>query len=118
MVVQSYKDLVVWQKSFELVKHVYLITGMLPKNEQFGLTSQVQRCAVSIPSNIAEGHQRNNTKEFIQFLGIGRGSAAELETQLLLIGDIYQLSVKKELSLLIQVHKMINALIKSLRARS
>lgn len=116
--VQSYRDLTVWKKSFELSKQVYLLTQQLPKSEQFGLSSQLQRCAVSIPGNIAEGNQRNNTKEFIQFLGIARGSVAELETQLLLIRDIYGLKVDQELEVLLEIQRMINALIKSLRAKT
>lgn len=116
--VQSYRDLTVWQKSFELSKQVYLLTQKLPKSEQFGLSSQLQRCAVSIPSNIAEGNQRNSTKEFVQFLGIARGSVAELETQLLLVRDIYGMDVDLELGVLREIQRMINALIKTLRAKT
>ena len=65
MVINSYKDLIVWQKSFALAKNIYELTASLPKNELYGLSSQVQRCAVSIPSNIAEGQQRNHIKELI-----------------------------------------------------
>ncbi|HSX37084.1 MAG TPA: four helix bundle protein [Patescibacteria group bacterium] len=91
MPIQSYRDLRVWQQSFDLVKEVYRLSSLLPKDEQFGLVSQIRRCAVSIPSNIAEGQQRNNAKEYRQFLGIARGSAAELSTQLLLIKELYKL---------------------------
>lgn len=113
--VRSYRDLTVWKKSFDLSKQVYDITKALPKDELFGITSQIRRCAVSIPSNIAEGNQRNNTKEFIQFLGIARGSVAELETQLLLIQDIYAMDVRTELNTLLEVQKMLYTLIKNLR---
>lgn len=82
--IQSFRDLTVWQKSFELTQAIYKITAQLPKEEKFGLSSQLQRSATSIPSNIAEGYCRNNRGEYLQFIGIARGSAAELETQLLL----------------------------------
>ena len=69
---QNYRDLLVWKKSMELVEQVYRDTKLLPSEEKFGLISQIRRAAVSIPSNIAEGHSRNSTKEFIQFLGIAK----------------------------------------------
>lgn len=75
---KSYRDLNVWQKSFTLVKDVYAYTALLPANEKYGIISQIQRAAVSIPSNIAEGQQRGGVKEFRQFLHIARGSAAEI----------------------------------------
>jgi four helix bundle protein len=114
MIVYSFKDLTVWQKSFALAKEIYLLSSGLPKDEQFGLISQMRRCAMSVPSNIAEGHQRNNTKEYKQFLGIAKGSAAELETQLLLTRDIYQLDIEKEQALLMEVQKMLNSLLSKL----
>ena len=86
--VTSYRDLVVWQKSMRLVADVYRLTPTFPDSERFGLTSQLQRAAVSIPSNIAEGQGRLATKEFRQFLGIARGSLKELETQLLISIDL------------------------------
>ena len=70
--------------SMELVKKVYVLTKKMPKDELYGLVGQIRRSAVSIPSNVAEGHSRNSTKEYIQFLSIARGSSCELETQLLL----------------------------------
>jgi four helix bundle protein len=114
MAVYSFKDLTVWQKSFALAKEVYLLSSKLPKEEQFGLVSQMRRCAISIPSNIAEGHQRNNTREYKQFLGIAKGSAAELETQLLLSQEIHSLDIEKELALLTEIQKMLNSLIAKL----
>jgi len=78
----SYKNLIVWQKSVELAVEVYELTDRFPKSEIFGLTSQMRRAAVSIPSNIAEGRRRLTQKEFIHFLTISYGSGAELETQL------------------------------------
>lgn len=112
---KSYKDLIVWQKSFELAKQIYKLTEQLPQSEKYGLASQIQRCAVSIPSNIAEGQQRNNIREYRQFLGIAKGSAAELETQLLLTGDVFSLDVSHELSLLHEVQKMLGAMLKKLQ---
>jgi four helix bundle protein len=82
--VQGYKELIVWQKAMTLVQEVYRITNSFPKEEVFGLTSQIRRAAVSIPSNIAEGRSRRTRKDFGQFLAIAYGSAAELETQLLI----------------------------------
>lgn len=84
MPVKSYRDLRVWQSAMELVTDVYCLTNKFPKNEDFGLTSQVRRAAVSVPSNIAEGHARVSDKEFYRFLSIALGSLAELETQLMI----------------------------------
>ena len=80
--IQSYRDLVVWQKSVELSVEIYKITSKFPKDELYGLVSQMRRSAVSIPSNIAEGKNRGTRKDFAQFLRISYGSGAELETQL------------------------------------
>jgi four helix bundle protein len=81
---RSYRDLVVWQKSMQLVTDIYRITKAFPKEEIYGLTSQIRRAAVSIPSNIAEGQGRRTSSEFHQFLGHARGSIMELETQILI----------------------------------
>jgi four helix bundle protein len=85
---QTHKDLDVWKESMALAKQIYLLTAKFPKEETYGLISQIRRSAVSIPSNIAEGAARNSTKEFIQFLYVSLGSLAELETQLLLSKEI------------------------------
>ena len=82
MSIKNYKDLVVWQKSIDLVCEIYKITKLLPKEEHYGLCNQMQRASVSIASNIAEGQARNYDKEFAKFLSISQGSLAELETQL------------------------------------
>jgi four helix bundle protein len=82
MGLKSYKDLLIWQKGIELVREIYTLTNLFPKDEMYGLSSQMQRAAVSIPSNIAEGYFRKHRKEFIHFLAIALGSAAELETQI------------------------------------
>lgn len=82
------EDLKIWQKSIELVKEVYKLIPLLPKDEKFGLITQIQRCAVSIPSNISEGAGRNSTKEFVHFLSVANGSSFELHTQLILIYEL------------------------------
>lgn len=80
MPVSSFKDLLVWQKGMQLAGKVYELTRNFPKSELFGIISQMQRAVISIPANIAEGHARNSTKEFLHFISISRGSLAELET--------------------------------------
>ncbi|HEX5798337.1 MAG TPA: four helix bundle protein [Candidatus Saccharimonadales bacterium] len=107
---KSYRDLLVWKRSFILTKDTYKVLEKLPKTEQFGLISQVQRSAVSIPSNIAEGQQRSGPKEFKQFLGIARGSAAELSTQLQLIQELYEIDVTKLIEELEEIQKMLYSL--------
>jgi four helix bundle protein len=84
MALKSYRDLRVWQLAIELVKEVYQVTRSFPREEKFGLTSQIQRAAVSIPSNIAEGHARESENDFHRFLSIAQGSLCELETQLII----------------------------------
>ncbi len=84
----THKDLQVWRKSISFVKEIYLITRSFPKEELFGLTSQLRRAAVSIPSNIAEGNGRGSKKDMIRFLHIAIGSAAEIETQLIICHEI------------------------------
>lgn len=115
MQVLSFKELTVWQKSMTLANLVYQVSRKLPTEERYGLASQMQRCAVSIPSNIAEGNKRTSAKDYIQFLRTASGSAAELETQLILTKDIYKLNVSQELSLLEEVQKMLQVLKKKLQ---
>jgi four helix bundle protein len=108
----GYKDLIVWQKSMELVKLIYTLTDQLPKQEQFILVSQMLRSAISIPSNIAEGWSRNRKLEFIRFLQISYASACELETQLLICNDRYKKPDYFTLfALLVEVQKMLLKLI-------
>lgn len=115
----TYRELVVWQRAIELVKEIYMTTKFLPKDELYGLSSQMRRAAISIPSNIAEGQQRKSIKEFTQFLRISYGSAAELETQLIISRDIYSnINFSKSESLLKEVHKMLNAIIQKLESRT
>lgn len=112
------EDLKVWKKSMALVKEIYLISAELPVEEKFGLQSQIRRCAVSIPSNIAEGAGRNNKNEFYQFLGIAFGSTYELQTQLQLLIDLDFISEIKIIplkELLAEIQKMIYSLKASLK---
>ena len=82
--IRSYRDLLIWQKGMALAKHVYAMTRAFPGDEKFGLTAQMRRAAVSVPSNIAEGQARRGRREFVQFLSHAEGSLAELDTQLML----------------------------------
>jgi four helix bundle protein len=82
--IESYRDLLAWQKAMNLVENVYALTKRLPDAERFGLTAQLRRAAVSIPSTLAEGHARASTREFSRYVSIARGSLAEVETQLLI----------------------------------
>lgn len=112
--IKSYKDLVVWQKSIVLAKHVYLLTRKLPKDEQFGLISQMRRAAISIPSNIAEGSKRGTKKDYSQFLRFALGSSAELETQLFLTNELYTINVDSLLSDVVEIQKMLATIVKKL----
>lgn len=115
MSLQSYKELIVWQRAIELVTATYYATKQLPDDERYGLVTQMRRSAVSIPSNIAEGYKRNNRKEYKQFLYIAISSAAELETQFIITGKVYpNISIKKSMELLLEVQKMLTRLIQSL----
>ena len=116
--IRNYKDLVVWQKSMTLVVEVYQLVKKLPKEETYVLSDQMRRSAVSIPSNIAEGYNRNSDKELLQFLHIARGSKAELETQLMLairLGYFTQADTEKTTSLCEEVGKLLNAFIAHLK---
>ena len=108
---RSFKDLVVWQKALELAKEMYRLTKQLPASETYGISSQLRRAAVSIPSNIAEGAKRGTSKDFTQFLRIANGSAAELETQLLILNDAYSaIDSKNASALLMEVQKMLTVM--------
>lgn len=118
MYIESYKQLTVWQKSIELVKEAYRLTDKFPKSELYGLVSQIRRCAVSVPSNIAEGYKRRNLGEYIQFLSVADASAAELETQIIIAKNLYlKLDFRKAESLLEEVQKMLITMIKKLNAK-
>ena len=114
---KSYRDLIVWQKSMNLVTLIYKLVLELPENEKYGLTPQIKRSAISIPSNIAEGYGRNYRKDYSRFLQIARGSLFENQTQLEIAINLdfikaENLNEIKELS--IEVEKMLNSLIKKL----
>ncbi|MBW2566617.1 MAG: four helix bundle protein [Deltaproteobacteria bacterium] len=114
---KNYKDLKVWQKSYELCLGIYTITAKFRKEEIYGLTSQIRRSVVSIPSNIAEGYGRKTTRDYIRMFYISYGSVCELETQILLAGGL-DLIEKSELGTLkkdiAEIERMLTALIKSL----
>lgn len=119
MEIHSYKELIVWQKSIEMVVALYELSELFPKNEQYGLTSQMRRAAVSIPSNIAEGRRRGGKKEFVQFLLIAYGSGAELETQLEIVKKLTfgkSFDYKKVDGLLSEIMRMLNKMISSLKS--
>jgi four helix bundle protein len=102
----KYKELKLWQKSIDLVTSIYLSTRSFPSVEKFGLVSQINRAAVSIPSNIAEGAGRNSDKEFVQFLSIAQASSYELETQLIISKNLNYLSVGVLDQLTIQIEEI------------
>jgi four helix bundle protein len=113
--IESYKDLVVWQKAMNLVDITYRIARQLPDHEKYGLVSQACRSAVSIPSNIAEGQRRKSLKEYLQFLNIANASSGELETQLLIIQRQYpEINILPALELLDEIMRMLPSLLKNL----
>jgi len=117
----KFEDLHIWQKGMDLVEKVYLIVSDLPLDERFGLISQIKRCSVSIPSNIAEGAGRKSKKEFIHFLSIANGSSTELQTQLFLCVRLKFLSqekIKPVINLIDEIQKMNRSLQKSLNQTS
>jgi len=114
---RSYRDLEVWQRGMALAKRIYETTANFPAGERFGLTNQIRRAVVSIPSNLAEGHARSGTAEFLHFISISMGSVAELETQILLSADLGYLCKDTGNDLLAQldtIGKMLRGLGKSL----
>jgi four helix bundle protein len=118
---QSYRDLIVWQKAYSLCLEVYKAAKDFPRSEEYGLTSQLRRCSVSIPSNIAEGYNRKGRKEYVQFLHTAYGSLAELQTQLMLAKDIGYLPSDHFAKLYEgadEVGKMLWKMIDSLKASS
>ena len=117
---KNYKDLKVWQKSYQLCLEIYRITAKFPKDERYGLTSQIRRAVVSIPSNIAEGYGRKTTLDYVRMLYISYGSVCELETQVLLAGDlnfIEQGELGKLEKDIAEIERMLKALIKSLERK-
>ena len=112
----DYKDLNVWKEALGLVEDVYTVIETMPKTELYGLSGQIKRSCISIPSNIAEGANRQTKKEFIQFLYIALGSTAELETQIVIAQRLGFINNGETICITItKIRKMINALIKSLK---
>ena len=118
--IKSFKDLLIWQKGIQLVEDIYNVSKMFPKEEIYGLQSQLRRSAVSIPSNIAEGFARFHNKEYRQFLYIALGSCAELTTQIIIASRLGYIKERKTNALLSEIEKiskMTMSLIKKLRTR-
>ncbi len=115
--ISSYQELIVWQKGRVLVKEIYSKTESFPDKEKFGLTNQLRRAAISIPSNIAEGYRRSTKPDYRHFLITAYGSTAEIETQLILSNDLHFIN-KNEfdslMSLTIEISKMLQSIIKKL----
>lgn len=110
----DHKDLIVWQKSRKLVRIIYMLSRKFPREEIFGLTNQIRRAAISIPSNIAEGYNRHSDKEFTHFLKIAKGSAGEVDTQLILSVDLEYLQeseIQEALALNQEILRMLGTLI-------
>ena len=120
MKIKSYRDLIVWQKAMELVTDVYKLSGNFPKEEQYGLTLQIRRSAVSVPSNIAEGYGRKSTNDYIRFLQIACGSLYELQTQLEIGVNLTYIARNNSegiFALLNEIERMLNSMIKKLSGR-
>lgn len=114
----DYKDLIVWQKSIDLVEEIYKLTSKFPNDETYSLSNQMRRAAISIPSNIAEGNGRNSNKDYVHFLSIARGSKSELETQLYISVRLKYLTsehTEKAFLLCEEIGRMLNSLINKLK---
>ena len=115
----SYHDLIVWQKSMLLAKEIYRVTRLLPITEQYGLCDQLRRASVSVPSNIAEGFSRKSVKENAQFISIAFASTSEIDTQLLLAQELNMISaheIEYSAALLLEVRKMLNVMLSRLKS--
>ena len=116
---RTHHNLIVWQEAITLVKEVYCITKSFPKEETFGLTSQIRRAAISVPCNIAEGAARTSNKEMLQFLSIARGSLSELETQIIISRELGYLKEDTELKNKIDtIFSLLGGLINSIRKKA
>lgn len=120
--IKTYKDLLIWQKGFQIVIAIYKLVKTFPQEELYALTNQIKRASVSVPSNIAEGYGRNKEKSFNHFIDIARGSLYELETQLLLSKELEFISDNELfnhiLNLIEEESKMINSFSKKLKANN
>jgi four helix bundle protein len=120
MGISSFRELRAWQLGMDLTERIYLLTDSFPKTETYGLTSQIRRSAISVPSNLAEGHGRDSTKEFLHFIAIAFGSICELETQILLSNRLKYIAnddVEKTLAALTETSKTIRGLQKALKLK-
>ncbi len=118
MGVKSYKDLIVWQKSIDLVKEIFLLTKAFPATEVYGLTSQLRRASVAIPSNIAEGSGRRSAKEYAYFYSIAYGSALEVETQIIIAKELRFATSKNCVTidmLIDEILRMLNTIVSNSR---
>ena len=118
---KSYRDLLVWQKSMDLVVAVYQVATKLPPSERYGLTAQMQRAAVSIPSNISEGYGRSHRGDYLHHLSVANGSLKEVETQLVLstrLGFLREAEIEKAMQLADEVGRMLASLMQKLKVRS
>jgi four helix bundle protein len=118
--IQSFKDLLVWQKAIALSVLCYRLTEEFPKHEMYGMTAQIRRASVSVPANIAEGHGREHTRSFIQFLRVAQGSLKELETHLILAEQVQLVraeGLEQVNAMTDEVGRMLRALIRSLQDR-
>jgi four helix bundle protein len=118
MEIRSYRDLIVWQKSMQLVTEIYLLAKNFPKEEIYGLTSQIKRAVISVPSNIAEGQGRDSTREFIHHLSIAYGSLMEVETQLQIavnLNFVEQMKINEIYTRTSEIGRLINGLSRSLQ---
>ena len=114
----SFQDLNVWQKAMKLVREVYELTAQLPKEEKYGIVSQLRRASVSVPSNIAEGHGRSSKRDFSRFLSIALGSLREVQTLLLLCDDLGLAKPSAQLTQCEDIAKMHHGLMKSLEGKN
>ncbi|MCG2595019.1 four helix bundle protein [Ramlibacter sp. XY19] len=116
MQIRSYRDLLVWQRGMDLTSLVYRLSTELPADERFGLISQMRRAAVSVPANIAEGHQRSSTKDYLRFLSIASGSLAEVETLIELAARLYSVRTTSIEDLVAQADEL-GKMLRSLQQR-
>jgi len=117
---KTYRDLQIWQKSMSLVTEIYKISKAFPRDEAYGLTSQMRRCAISIPSNMAEGYGRNSINEYLYFLRIATGSLYELQTQMEISMNLYYLNrdeFDKLYELSREIERMLSSLIRKLSSK-
>ena len=119
-VVKDYRDLIVWQKAMDLVETIYRTTAAFPREEIYGLTSQIRRAAISIPSNIAEGNGRNTTRDYVHFLGMAYGSVKEVETQVLIAERLRYINSSDSnrlVQMTTEIARLISGLATSLKRR-